>query len=271
MLEISLLPESPQMKPERHRRIVEAVEADGDVTVSTLAVSLGVSEMTVRRDLQELEEAGLLRRVHGGATKHLGRAYAPPFGTRELQAPEQKQALGRAAAELVGDGDAIGLDVGSTVLAMVPFLASRADNLTVVTASLRVAVEIAGRLTPRQRLRLVATGGVLHPEELSLTGQMATDAFRSVRLDTAFVGVGGLDPQEGATEFDLEDAQVKRGMIASARRVVVLADSTKLGRVCFAAVCPTSRIDVLVTDEAADPDILERIRATGIEVAVAGT
>lgn len=257
------------MKPERHQQILDMLQDDGEVAVAELSRALDVSEMTIRRDLQELERAGLVRRVHGGATRSLGRAYEPPFRAREARGLEMKRAIGRAAADLVDHGDAIALDVGSTVLALVPELAGTAHNLTVVTASLRVALEVAATFALEQDLRLILTGGVVRAEELSMTGQMAVSAFASIRVDKAFVGVGGLNPLEGATEFNLEDAEVKRRMIASARQVIVLADSTKLGRTCFAEVCPSERIHVLVTDTGADPAIVEDLRAKGLEVILA--
>lgn len=256
------------MKTERHRHIIDALDETGQVAVADLADQLAVSEMTVRRDLQELEKAGLLRRVHGGATRSLGRAWEPPFRTRESQARDVKGRIAKLAAEFLHDGDAVGLDVGSTVLQLVPHLGVR-SNLTVVTASLRLASEVAARVALEQDLRLMLAGGVVRSEELSMTGQLAIDTLSRVRLDTAFIGVGGIDPGEGATEFNLEDAEVKRAMIARSQRVIVLADASKLGNVCFASVAPLADVDVLVTDAGADPAMVDRLRDAGVDVVVA--
>lgn len=256
------------MKTDRHRHIIDALDATGQVTVADLAEQLRVSEMTVRRDLQELEKAGLLRRVHGGAIRSLGRAWEPPFRAREGQSQDVKGRIATLAAEFLHDGDAVGLDVGSTVLQLVPHLAAR-SNLTVVTASLRLASEVAARVALEQDLRLVLTGGVVRSEELSMTGQLAMETLGRIRLDTAFIGVGGVDPVEGATEYNLEDAEVKRSMIAMSQRVIVLADATKLGNVCFASVAPMEDVDVLVTDADADEGLVAELRAAGVDVVVA--
>lgn len=256
------------MKTERHRHIIDALDEAGQVGVADLADRLAVSEMTVRRDLQELEQAGLLRRVHGGATRSLGRAWEPPFRTREGRARDVKARIAALGAEYLRDGDAVGLDVGSTVLQLARHLEER-SNLTVVTASLRVASEVAARVALEQDLRLVLTGGVVRSEELSMTGRLAADTLGRLRLDTAFIGVGGIDPVEGATEYNLEDAEVKRAMIARSQRVVVLADASKLGSVCFAAVAPLAEVDVVVTDADADAATVARLREAGVDVAIA--
>ena len=255
------------MKTERHRRIIDSLEDSGQVAVAELATQLQVSEMTVRRDLQELEKAGLLRRVHGGATRSLGRAWEPPFRLRAGQSQDVKDRIAAVAAEFLHDGDAVGLDVGSTVLQLVPHLATR-SNLTVVTASLRLASEVAARVALEQDLRLVLAGGVVRSEELSMTGQLAMETLGRIRLDTAFLGVGGMDPREGATEYNLEDAEVKRALIAVSQRVIVLADSSKLGTVCFASVAPLDAVDVVVTDAAADEAVVEQLRDAGVDVVV---
>ncbi|WP_164465276.1 DeoR/GlpR family DNA-binding transcription regulator [Phytoactinopolyspora halophila] len=256
------------MKTERHRAIIERLDTGGDVSVAELVEMFDVSEMTIRRDLFELERTGVLRRVHGGATPVGGRAYEPPFRVREGQQPDRKQAIATAAAGLVTHGDAIGLDVGSTVLMMADSLAS-VRQLTIVTASLRVAWAVASSHALEQSARLIVTGGVVRAEELSMTGQAAADRFRSMRLDKAFVGVGGLSPAVGATEFNLEDAEVKKVMIRSARKVIVLADTSKLGNESFAHVAAVDDIDVLVTDAAADHPAVVEFERAGVEVVTA--
>lgn len=257
-------------KHERHSRIIEALDGGSPVTVQELSPDLGVSEMTIRRDLKELETAGLLRRVYGGAVRHLGRAYEPPFRLRSEADPGPKVAIGRAAAELIERGDAIAIDTGTTCLETVRALREiNREHLTVVTASLRVAGEIASTFALEAELRLMVTGGIVRSEELSLVGTAPAMLIRTMHVDKAFIGLGGVDPVKGGTEFNLEDAEVKRGFIESAREVIVVADATKLGRVCLAAVCPVDAIDTLVTDAAADPDQVAALEAAGINVIIA--
>ncbi|WP_207782806.1 DeoR/GlpR family DNA-binding transcription regulator [Phytoactinopolyspora limicola] len=256
------------MKSERHRVIIDLLDERGTVSVAELGQTLDVSEMTIRRDLLELERTGVLRRVHGGATSVGGRAYEPPFRVREGQKTAHKRGIAVAAAGLVEHGDAIALDVGSTVLMMADALTS-VRQLTIVTASLRVAWSVASTHALEQTARLILTGGVVRAEEFSLTGQAASDTYRSMRLDKAFVGVGGLSPTVGATEFNLEDAEVKRTMIRSARKVIVLADATKLGRESFAHFAHVSDIDTVITDQTAEPAVLTQLRDAGVDVITA--
>lgn len=256
------------MKSARHERINAFLDDHGHASVAELGQRLGVSEMTIRRDLAELERAGLLRRVHGGATQSMGRAYEPPFRFRAGAETEHKDAIAAAAVSMIADGDAIALDVGSTVLRMVRGLTS-VTRLTVVTASLRAATEIAALHALEQSVRLILAGGVVRAEELSMTGQAAVDSYRRIQVDRAFVGVGGIDARAGASEFNLEDADVKQQMVASARQVVVLADATKLGQTCFAAFADVTDVDVLVTDDRAEPEALRQFEKAGVEVVVA--
>jgi len=257
-------------KHERHRRIIEALDGGGSINVVDLADQFGVSEMTVRRDLRELEATGLLRRVHGGAVRRLGRAYEPPFYLRSEQDPGPKAAIGRAAAELVQPGDAIAIDTGTTCLEAVRALQrTRREQLTVVTASLRVAGEIASSFALDQDLRLIVAGGIVRPGELSLVGAATREFARAMHLDKALIGVGGIDADKGCSEFNVEDAEVKQRFIESAKQVIVLADSTKLGQICFAAVCPIEVVDTLVTDAEADPDQVAAFEAAGVDVVIA--
>lgn len=255
------------MKAGRHSRIVEILDDRNTASVADLSAELDVSEMTIRRDLLELERTGILRRIHGGATRTTGRAYEPPFRVRQMNDSSIKRAIAKAAAAMIDDGDALGIDVGSTVLEIVPQIT--VSNLTIVTASLRVAMAVAEHHALEQTVRLISTGGVLRAEELSFTGQAAVQSFGRFRIDKAFLGVGGLSVANGATEFNLEDSDVKRAMVQSANSVIVLADSGKLENVGFAEVCPIEDIDVLVTDDRADPALLETFRAAGVEVVVA--
>lgn len=244
--------------------VLEALQESGEVSVAALSRDAGVSEMTIRRDLEALERTGALRRVHGGAISGVSRSYEPPFALRAGRNADVKQRIGRAAAALISDGDTAVIDVGSTTLELARALHD-ASRLTIITPSLRAAHE----LSDNAGLRVIVTGGIARAGELSLIGDLAERAFEELHPDAVFLGVGGIDPVAGLTEFNLDDTRVKRAALASARRCVVLADSTKLGRVAFARICLLDRVDVLVTDSGADPAALDSIREAGVEVLTA--
>jgi DeoR/GlpR family transcriptional regulator of sugar metabolism len=247
---------------ERHHQILQALNQKGEVSVAELSRITEVSEMTVRRDLDELEGEGLLKRVHGAAVREVSRSYEPAYALRAGRAVEAKEAIGRCAAELVSEGDALVVDVGPTALALARALPDMA--LTVVTPDVRVA----GVLSGKRSIRLILTGGVMRPGEQSLVGPLAEHAFEDLRCDIAFVTGGGFEVDAGLTEYNLDDANLKRAMLASCPRCVILADASKIGVVAFARVCPTSRVDTLVTDEH-DDAVLRPFRDQGVEVKAA--
>jgi DeoR family transcriptional regulator of aga operon len=249
---------------ERRHLALEHLSENGEVKVASLSQLAGVSEMTVRRDLEALEREGLVRRVHGGAISATSRSYEPPFALRSGHHAEAKARIGWAAASLVSKGETAVLDVGTTTLELARAL-KEASTLTVLTPSLRVIDELAANAD----IRVITTGGIVRPGELSLIGDLAERAFDALHCDTAFIGVGGVDRVAGVTEFNLDDTRVKRAALDSARRCVVLADASKLGKVAFASVCPLERVDVLVTDSSASDAELASIRDAGVEVVIA--
>lgn len=248
----------------RRELIVETLDRRGRVSVGELALAASVSEMTIRRDLEALERQGVLRRVHGGAVSSVSMSFEPPFAIRAQRAVEAKERIGRAAASLLGEGETVIIDVGTTTLEVAKALRGRRD-LTIITPSLRVA-EL---LSAEAGLRLMLTGGTLRRGELSLVGDLAEGAFRDLRFDTFVMGVGGIDLEDGLTEFNPDDARVKRAALASARRCIVVADSSKLGKVAFARICPLDRVDVLVTDREAPPEWVAALRSADTEVITA--
>lgn len=242
----------------------EALEERREVTVADLSRTAGVSEMTVRRDLEALEGEGVLRRVHGGAVSAISRGYEPPYALRAGREAHAKGTIGEKAATLVADGETLVIDVGTTALELARAL-SPAANLTVLTPSLRAAEQLAAN----RAIRTIVTGGIVRHGELSLIGDLAERAFEELHCDTVFLGAGGVDAEAGVTEYNLDDARVKRAALASARRCVVLVDASKLGKVALASVCPTERVDVLVTDSGASDEALAPVREAGVEVLIA--
>jgi len=249
---------------ERRKTILELIETQSSLSVVELSKVLGVSDMTVRRDLRMLSNSGLLERVHGGALSRRGRSYEPPYFIREQESGRHKALIGQKAATLIQQGDSVALDVGSTTLELARNMSGIA-NLSVLTSSLRVTNE----LVDSPNIRLILTGGMVRQQELSLIGYIAERTYQEFRVDKAFVGVGGIHVDAGLTEYNLEDAQVKKSLIANADQVIVLADSRKLGETCFAYIAPLSCVDILVTDADAHPDMLELFRKNGVEVIIA--
>jgi DeoR/GlpR family transcriptional regulator of sugar metabolism len=246
---------------ERQRGILEIIQTQSTISVPELAKRFSVSGMTIRRDLRRLDHTGLLRRVHGGAIADRGRSFEPAYLTRASEQERQKEAIGRYGATLIAEGDSIALDVGTTTLEIARRLVGM-QNLTIITSSLRIAAVLADS----PGVRLIVSGGILRSGEQSLVGHLAERALQDFHVDKAFIGVGGIDPQNGLTEFNLEDTLVKRVIIEHAKKVVVAADSSKLGRTCLNLVAPLARVDVLLTDDGAPPGVINALRQKGLEV-----
>jgi len=249
------------MGPTRSQLISARIAKSGEATIADLAFGFGVSEMTIRRDLEALEGEGFIRRIRGGAISLTSRSYEPPIAERAASAAAAKRAIGRAAAALLADGEIAIIDVGTTTLELARALSGH-RKLTVVTPSLLVAIELA----KSPDVRTLVTGGILRPGEMSLIGHRAEDSFVDLNCDTIFLGVAGVDCERGLTEYNLDDTRVKQAALKSARRCVVLADETKLGRVAFAIVAPLARVDVLVTDARLDHPVVVQAADAGVEI-----
>ncbi len=224
-----------------------------------------VSDMTARRDLNELDRQGLLRRTHGGAHLNFGRSYEPPLNTRAAKNQAAKEAIGLQAAKMILDGDSIALDVGTTTLEIVKGLRGL-QNLTIVTASLPIANLIVTTLSLEVDVRLILTGGIIRPRELSCVGEFSTRVYEELHVDKAFIGVAGISLKDGFTEYNLEDTVLKRKLIGSAREKIVVADGTKFGVTTFINIAPLTAIDRIVTDQSAPLEIVDQIRRLGVDV-----
>ena len=250
----------PVRKADRFGRILELLSQGGSVAVSDLSAELGVSEATIRRDLRALDEQRLLERAHGGAVSQ-GTAYELPVRYRAGHARVEKQRIARAAVERVGDGDVVALTGGTTTTEVGRQLA-RLSGLSVVTNALNIAAELA----VRPNLKLIVTGGVARGASYELVGPLAESTLHSINIDVAFVGVDGIDRDAGLTTQNETEAATNRVLIERSRRVIVVADASKLGRVVFASICPVSAVTELVTQADADPGQVDKLRAAGLTV-----
>lgn len=230
---------------QRRTRILEWVRQDGAAKVSALVAEFGVSDMTIRRDLDALARRGLVDKVHGGATMPSGSTDEPGFQAKSLREQAEKQAVAGAAATLVRPGQAIGLSAGTTTWTLALLLRD-VPGLTVVTNSLPVAEVLNDG--GRQDQTVVLTGGVRTPSD-ALVGPVAVGSLRSVNLDTVFLGTHGMDVRSGYTTPNFLEAETNRALVHAARRLVVVADHTKWGVVGLATVAPLGQADVIVTDD----------------------
>lgn len=244
---------------ERHVLILDRLRAEGRVLAADMATELEVSPDTIRRDLRELDDAGALRRVHGGALPRHGDA--EPFAVRARRAPVAKASIARRAAEIAGDGDVILLDGGTTALEVARGFR---DDLraSVVTTSPPIALELAGHAG----LEVIVVGGTLRPGSLVTVGAETVESLRRIRADVVYLGICGLHPEVGVTTDDIEERHAKAAMIDGAAAVVAIADHDKLGTAMQFVVTSLDRITHLVTDAGASDAALEPYRALGIEV-----
>lgn len=249
---------------ERRRRIVEIIRSRGVGTVAELAGVLGASEITLRRDLRVMADDGLLIRTHGGAVLPFGLAHEPSYSEKAVQAAEEKAAIARLALGMVRAGDSIVLGPGTTTMALARLLVDFPE-LTVVTNSLLVAQV----LMSANRVEVMLTGGTLRRSIHALVGPATEGSLRSLRASLAFISGNGMTGERGLSTPSPLVAAADKALAASAVQVVVLADHTKIGHETMCQTTELAGISVLITDDGADADELDAIRAAGVEVLVA--
>lgn len=264
-------------REERLSWLLEILARTGRIDVESVARESNMSSATIRRDLDHLESQQMLARTHGGAVAN-SVAYDLPLRYKVARHATEKQRIGAAAAELVLPGAVIGLNGGTTTTEVARALAgkvargvaegskdardARAVGVTVVTN----AVNIANELTVRPNVKILVTGGTARAQTYELVGPLAVLVINELQFDLAVIGVDGLDVNAGATADNEDEADINRLMASRARRVVVVADSTKFGRRAFAHICPLSAIDVLITDTGTSSVIAAEYAAQGIDV-----
>jgi len=244
---------------ERHKRIQGLLHRFKQMSADDLARDLDVSRETVRRDLLELESAGLLKRVHGGAVLPEPLSEAP-FADRLQVRRKEKQAIARAAIREIKPGQVCFVDAGSTTAILAEELGKIA-GLTIVTNSIDVANTLNGL---RQDITTLLLGGRLHNDVPGTYGELTLSEVARFRADVAILSPVGVHPEHGATDFVLHEAEIARAMIQQSQRVVFLADHAKIGTASRVAICPCSRIDLLITDAAADRKTLAALRQAGL-------
>ncbi|MFE4831679.1 DeoR/GlpR family DNA-binding transcription regulator [Streptomyces sp. NPDC056672] len=253
---------------ERHMALLELLTERRQLEVDAVAAELGVSVATVRRDFDHLAEQRLLTRTRGGAVAH-SVSYGLPLRYKAVRHAAEKERIARAAAAMAGRGMVIGLNGGTTTSEVARAIATRADltgtpddpAITIVTNALNIAHELA----VRPHIKIVTTGGVAMPQSYELVGPLARHILGEISLDIAFIGVDAVDAESGAGARDEHEASINALLAERAERLVVVADSSKLGARAFARICPVEDIGTLITDAGA-PERIARFEERGVPV-----
>jgi DeoR family transcriptional regulator of aga operon len=253
----------------RRERMLTALREREFLRVGELGEMFGISEVTVRSDLNALADDGRIVRLRGGAMVPKSSHRERPFEETEGAHAAQKLQIGRAAAQLVGDGDTVILDVGTTTTAVARALLRRDDlsDLVVFTNAINIALELERGIP---RFTVVVLGGTLRPLQHSLVDPLGALALDQINAHVVFLGCNGIDADGGVTNLNLPEAELKRRMLAAARRRVAVADGSKVGRVEVARLCGIDDVDLLITDGSADSEALNRLREHELEIRIAG-
>lgn len=249
---------------DRWNAILELLSQEGRLTVEEAAESLDVSTATIRRDFDQLAQQQMLMRTRGGAVSQ-SVSYDLPLRYKTARHADEKHRIAAAAAELVAPGGVVGMNGGTTTSELARTLATRStleSGFTIVTNALNIASE----LTVRQHVKIVVTGGVARQQSYELIGPLASGVLEQVTLDVAFLGVDAIDVELGASAHHEGEASVNNLLVSRAGQVVVVADSSKVGKRAFARICPLSDIDTLVTDERLTDEAAGQLIDAGIKV-----
>ncbi|HEU6448846.1 MAG TPA: DeoR/GlpR family DNA-binding transcription regulator [Verrucomicrobiae bacterium] len=249
-----------ELAPKRLDSLRELIRASGVIRIEEICQRLDISPATARRDLDELETAGLIRRVHGGAVSVERKLDEPLFDDKTSIAAQEKQNIARAALKFVENGDTIYLDGGSTVLELARLLRER-TNITVVTNSLRAAHELAGNGP-----RLILISGELRRLSQTIVGPLTRFSLREIYVDKAFMGTMGLALKEGLTTTDPNEAFTKEFVMTRSRQVILLADSSKAGKVSLARAGKLENVHVIITDKQVDKKFAKELNKIGIKL-----
>ncbi len=251
---------------ERHKHILSALNNNGFVRISDLAAELGVTMVTIRKDVKILEESGLLYKVHGSARLANPHVADLDINIKENINREAKRRIGKRANDLIKDNDSIIVASGSTVYAFMEEMVSNPKrNLNIVTPFLRLGILLSGT----ENVNIVQLGGSIHKKSLSVQGEKAASDLDDCICSKVFFGVDGIDLEHGVTTSTIEEAQLTRKMMKSASQAIVLADSSKFGQRGFGRICPLEDIDVIITDSGISDSMKKIIEDAGVDLIIA--
>jgi DeoR family fructose operon transcriptional repressor len=253
--------ENGLLAAERRSKILASLALDGKVKVQELSKTLGVSEVTIRRDLSSLEKDGLLERTHGGAVSSSKSRYELSFEQKIRTNMTQKIAIASKALSLIEDGDTVMLDSGTTTFQLAKLLGEKKD-LTVVTN----AVNMVSELSIIADLTLVLIGGFYKPTTGATIGPMVVNELKNIHVDKFFIGCNSITLTGGLMTPDMIDAETRKAMIAASAHVIVLADSSKFGKTSFVTIAPLEEIDMIISDKGLDARTRQAFEERGVEV-----
>ena len=249
---------------QRRQKILELIQEEGSARVKQLSEIFGVSEPTIRQDLERLEADEQVVKSHGGAVLKTVQQQVRTMSLQHLENLDKKILIGKKAAEFIRNGDSIILDAGSTTTEIAKNLNGK-QGLKIITNALNIALLVGSNPS----LELMVTGGDFKAPTLSLTGEKAAVFFEQIHVDKLFLATGGISPDCELTYPGLSDLPVKRAMIQAASKVYLVADSTKFGRPSFASLGGIDEIDSIITDAGIAPETREELLAKGVEVIIA--
>lgn len=246
---------------ERKLRIIELVKHQQVATVSDLAKEFQVHEATIRRDLAEIEQEGLLKRTHGGVIVDKGANMEPSFSERVSDQLDQKARIGKKAASLIEEGDHVIIDSGTTTIHIARHLVNR-TNITVVTNDINVAAE----LRDSTGITVIVTGGTLYHASFMLNGMYTDSLLGSIHVQKAFIGTPAIHPIHGLTHPEAQLVPTKQGMIKAAQEIIVVADDTKIGKVSLHTVAPISSVHTFITGSEASDSQMKLFKDSGVHL-----
>lgn len=249
---------------ERRNKILQLLSQDRMIKVKDLIRMFDVSLETIRRDLEYLEKNGYINRIHGGAVaKHMS-GREPEYSLREIKNYEQKRGIARAAVDLVEDGNTLAIDIGTTCLEFAKCLKGM-KKVTVLTNAIPIAVELADD----PDMRVIMLGGNVRGGDYATSGFLPEENMRRFNVDKFFIGIGGLTLESGFTDYIVEEANLRRHIIARSQASIALVDYSKFGVTAMNTVCDIEDMNIMVTDRLADKLMLAKIRERGVKVIVA--
>lgn len=256
------------LSEQRHREIIRLLTEEGTIKTSTLCERLDTSRETVRRDLESLEERGMLKRIHGGAVKtdpapETGTVYTPFDQRKYLHSPD-KEEVAQEAARYISEGQAIALDSGTTSLELARVIRQRFRSLTVVTNSLTIANELADA----EGITLVLTGGIYNSEEKAFLSDMATLILSHISIDTLFLTTCGISVERGITYQRTEDITIQSRLMEASERTIVITDSSKLGVNSLVRMCGIDRVSMVITDSHAPAERIKAFQDAGVDIVI---
>lgn len=249
---------------ERRQHILLVVQNEGRALVGDLSAKLGISQITIRKDLDYLQSKGLISRTHGGALPvNSGALFDPSLKEKQKQHFQEKQKIADAAVKMIKEGQCIMLDSGTTTTAIALAL-KRFSRLTVITNAVNIAAELTGT-----DFEVILTGGTLRKNSFSLVGPLAEDMLEEMHADILFLGVDGFDVETGVTTPNVLESRVNRAMVKAAKKIVAVCDATKFGRRSLSRIIAPSAIHHVITDKSVSPAIVESLTNLNIEVTLA--